>query len=99
MPVRRYVVPTEDAIKMFQEKGDISKAKLLKSAGKLYTTYYQIDDYVDFYYGSLLTNTSQLYLFGVEKYYDGILLRIPDKNDPSKLGKLIRQDKMFDIFK
>ena len=99
MPIRRYVVPAEDAIKMFEEKGDIAKVKLLKSAGKLYTTYYKIDDYVDYYYGSLLTNTKYLYLFGVEKYYDGILLRIPDKQDPSKLGELIRQDKMFDIFK
>ncbi|MDD6854112.1 MULTISPECIES: nucleoside kinase [Prevotella] len=99
IPVRRFVVPTENAIKMFEEKGDISKAKLLRSAGKLYTTYYQIDDYVDYFYGSLLTNTSKLYLFGVEKYYDGILLRIPDRNDPSRLGALIRQDKMFEIFK
>lgn len=91
--------PTEDAIKMFEEKGDKAKVKLLKSAGKLYTTYYKIDDYVDYYYGSLLTNTKYIYLFGVEKYYDGILLRIPDRKDPSRLGALIRQDKMFDIFK
>ncbi len=99
MPIRRFVVPTEDAIKMFQEKGDTSKVKLLKSAGKLYTTYYQLDDYVDFFYGSLLTNTSQIHLFGVEKYYDGILLRLPSKANPAELGKLIRQDKMFEIFK
>ena len=70
----------------------------MKSTGRLYTTYYQIDDYVDYYYGSLLTNTSQLFLFGLEPYYDGVLLRIPSKQDPSQLGKLIRQDKMFDIF-
>ena len=56
MPIRRFEVPTETAVKMFQEKGDMAKVKLLKSYGRLYTTYYQIDDYVDYYYGSLLTS-------------------------------------------
>ncbi len=99
MPICRYMVPTEDAIKLFEEKGDVEKVKLLKTSGFIYTTYYKIGDYVDFYYGTLLTNTSQLYLFGLEKYYDGMLLRIPSLKDPDKLGELTRQDKMFDIFK
>ena len=99
MPIRRYMVPTEDAIALFQEKGDVEKVKLLKTSGSIYTTYYKIGEYVDFYYGTLLTNTSGLYLFGLEKYYDGMLLRIPSLKDPDVLGEMTRQDKMFDIFK
>ena len=99
MPIRRYMVPTEDAIALFQEKGDVEKVKLLKTSGSIYTTYYKIGEYVDFYYGTLLTNTSGLYLFGLEKYYDGMLLRIPSLKNPDKLGEMTRQDKMFDIFK
>ena len=99
MPIRRYMVPTEDAIALFQEKGDVEKVKLLKTSGSIYTTYYKIGEYVDFYYGTLLTNTSGLYLFGLEKYYDGMLLRIPSLKDPDKLGEMTKQDKMFDIFK
>ena len=99
MPIRRYMVPTEDAIALFQEKGDVEKVKLLKTSGSIYTTYYKIGEYVDFYYGTLLTNTSGLYLFGLEKYYDGMLLRIPSLRDPDKLGEMTKQDKMFDIFK
>ena len=99
MPIKRHEVPTEEAIQMFSQKGDEAKAKLLKSAGSLYTTYYQIYDYVDYYYGSLLTNTSQIYLFGLEKYYDGLLLRIPDLKNPDVLPEMTRQDKMFSIFK
>ena len=98
MPILRHEVPTEDAIKMFESKGDTSKVKLLKSYGRLYTTYYQIDDYVDYYYGSLLTNTSQIYLFGLEKYFDGLLLRIPDLKNPHVLPEMTHQDKMFGIF-
>ena len=99
MPIRRFEVPTETAVKMFQEKGDMAKVKLLKSYGRLYTTYYQIDDYVDYYYGSLLTNTSQIYLFGLEKYFDGLLLRIPSLKNPKVLPEMTHQDKMFGIFK
>ena len=99
MPIRRFTVPTEEAIAHFQEKGDVEKVKLLKTSGSIYTTYYKIGEYVDYYYGTLLTNTSQLYLFGLEKYYDGMLLRIPSICNPDVLGEMTRQDKMFDIFK
>ena len=99
MPIRRFTVPTEEAIALFQEKGDVEKVKLLRTSGSIYTTYYKIGEYVDYYYGTLLTNTSQLYLFGLEKYYDGMLLRIPSICNPDVLGEMTRQDKMFDIFK
>ena len=99
MPIRRFTVPTEEAVALFQEKGDVEKVKLLKTSGSIYTTYYKIGDYVDYYYGTLLTNTSQLYLFGLEKYYDGMLLRIPSIKNPDVLGEMTRQDKMFEIFK
>lgn len=99
MPIRRFTVPTEEAIALFQEKGDVEKVKLLRTSGSIYTTYYKIGEYVDYYYGTLLTNTSQFYLFGLEKYYDGMLLRIPSVSNPDELGEMTRQDKMFDIFK
>ena len=99
IPIRRFTVPTEEAIALFQEKGDVEKVKLLRTSGSIYTTYYKIGEYVDYYYGTLLTNTSQLYLFGLEKYYDGMLLRIPSVSNPDELGEMTRQDKMFDIFK
>ena len=99
LPIHRHETTTEEAIRMFEDLHNRSKVKLLQSTGRLYTTYYDIDGYVDYYYGSMLTNTSQLYLFGVEKYYDGLLLRIPSREHPGELGEMTHQDKMFDIFK
>lgn len=98
IPIERFEVRTEEAIRMFEQKGDEAKVKLLKSVGSLYTVYHRIDDYVDYYYGSLLTNTSDIYLFGLERYFEGLLLRIPSKRDPSQLGALVKQDKMFEVF-
>ena len=99
LPIHRYESTTEEAIDMFREAGTMSKVKLLESSGRLYTTYYDLDGYKDYYYGTLLTNTSEIHLFGLEYYYDGLLLRIPSREDPSQLGAFIRQDKMFEIFK
>ena len=99
LPIHRYETTTKEAIKMFEILHTFSKVKLLKSIGRIYTTYYEIDGYIDYYYGAMLTNTSQLYLFGLEKYYDGLLLRIPSATHPDELGEMVNQDKMFGIFK
>ena len=98
-PIHRHETTTEEAIHMFQILHTFSKVKLLQSSGSLYTTFYDIDDYYDYFYGALLTRTSQIYLFGLEKYYDGLLLRIPSTEHPEELGELVMQDKMFGIFK
>ena len=99
LPIHRYEATTEEAIEMFREAGTISKVNLLESSGRLYTTYYDLDGYKDYYYGTLLINTGDIHLFGLEFYYDGLLLRIPSQENPSQLGTFIRQDKMFEIFK
>ena len=98
LDIHRYETTTEEAIEMFSKMGSVSKVKLLESTGRLYTTYYDLDGYKDYYYGALLTNTELLHLFGLEFMYHGCLLRIPSRNDPSRLKRFIRQDKMFDIF-
>ncbi len=99
LPIHRFEAPTEEAIEIFQKLGATSKVKLLETLGRLYTTYYELDGYKDYFYGAMLTNTSQLYLFGLEKYYNGLLLRTPSLSDPSTLGPVTRQDKMFELFK
>ena len=99
LPIHRHETTTEEAIAMFRELGQASKVKLLESTGRINTTYYDIDGYRDYYYGALLTNTKQLYLFGLEKYFDGLLLRLPSTEHPEELGEMTHQDKMFGIFK
>jgi uridine kinase len=104
LPVHRYQTTTEEAIAMWSKDSSPqtpqnSKVKLLRSQGALYTTYYDLDGYRDYFYGAMLTNTSMLYLFGLEPYYDGLLLRLPSNKRPSELGEMVRQDRMFAIFK
>lgn len=71
LPIQRFETTTEEAVEMFNRLGDGQKAKLLRSSGTLYSVYYVLDDYKDYYYGSMLTNTAQIHLFGLEPYFDG----------------------------
>lgn len=99
IPFRRTECHTEEAIKIFEEEGMNDKVKLLKTSGSLYTYYYTLGDTIDYYYGNLLPSTGFIWLFDIVKYYDGILLRIPNKEKPDVLEEVIKQEKMLDVFK
>ena len=73
--------------------------QLLESCGSLYTHYYTLGETADYFYGSLLIKTSQLYLFDIVPYGDGLLLRLPDPKNPHQLQPMVEQPKMFDVFR
>ena len=98
LPYHRITCPTEDAVRLFRENGQESKAELLESYGSLYTNYYTLGETPDYFYGSLLIRTGQITLFDVIPYYDGILLRLPDPEHPQQLKPMIDQHKMFSVF-
>ncbi len=83
----------------FSERGMNDKVKLLETSGSLYTYYYTLGDTVDYYYGNLLPSTGFIWLFDIVKYYDGLLLRIPNKENPNVLEEVVKQEKMLDVFK
>ena len=99
MRIVRHECPVDEAAQIFEKRGTSSKVKLMQTIGDLYTVYYELGGYADYYYGALLPSTGRLHLFDLAKYYDGMLLRIPRMDDPSQLGEMIMQDKMFGIFK
>ena len=98
LPITRYEQRTEDVIKIFQERGMTDKVKLLSTSGKLYSFYYRLGDTLDCYYSSLVPSTGYIKKFDIVKYYDGLLLQIPNKNNPEKIEELIKQKKMLEVF-
>ena len=98
IPIRRHNRPSEEVIELFRKEGDTSKVALFETLGRMYSTYSSIDDYNDSFYGPTLTNTGEITLYGLEMYNDGLLLRIPRRDDPTKLGSYIAQKKMFEVF-
>ena len=99
IPFKRYECHTEEVVELFRQKGMMDKVKLLETSGNLYSYYYTLGDTVDYYYGSLLPSTGYIHLFGLEKYYDGLLLQVPNRQQPDELEEMIKQEKMLDVFK
>lgn len=97
-PFHRHEIQTTEAVKRFEEVGAEDKVKLLKSCDDIYTTYYTLDGYMDYYYDALLPHCGYLKVWGVELYQGGILLRVPDRHKPEQLAPLMAQPKTFEIF-
>ncbi len=98
MPFRRNETPTEEAIRIFRERGFSDKVKLLETSGQTYCYYYTLGDTVDYYYGALLPSAGYLKVWGLQRYDDGLLLMAPDKKHPEKLAKREEQPKAYEAF-
>ena len=98
MPFRRSEATTEEAIRVFAERGFSDKVKLLETCGQAYTDYYMLGDTVDYYYGPLVPSAGYLKVWGLERYQEGLLLRVPDWYNPLKLAEKVDMPKTFGMF-
>ena len=98
MPFRRTEATNEEAIRVFTERGFTDKVKLLETSGQIYSDYYTLGDTVDYYYGPLVPSAGYLKVWGLERYEEGMLLRVPDWYNPLKLAEKVDQPKTFGMF-
>ena len=95
---KRIECHTAEAIEIFSNIGRTDKVRQLETYGSLYASYYMLDDYIDYYYGGLLPSTGYINLFEIEKFCDGVLLRIPDRDKPMSLEDKVPQEKLQERF-
>ena len=98
MPFRRMEAPLEEAVRVFTERGFFDKVKLLETSGQVYTYYYILGNTIDYYYGPLVPSSGYLKVWGLERYQDGLLLRVPDKRNPEVLAEKVPQPRTFEVF-
>jgi uridine kinase len=98
MPFRRTEATNEEAIRVFAERGFADKVKLLETSGQIYSDYYMLGDTADYYYGPLVPSAGYLKVFGLEPYHDGMLLRVPDWNNPTILAEKVDMPKTYEMF-
>ena len=98
LPFRRTEATIEEAIRVFKERGFVDKVKLLETSGQVYSYYYTLGDTVDYYYGPLVPSAGYLKVWKLERYQDGLLLRVPDKHNPMVLAEKVDMPKTFGVF-
>lgn len=99
MQFERFEKPTEEVISIFKKRGLTDKVRLLETLNSVYTTYYKLGDVEDSYYGPLAPSTGYINVFGLVPYGEGMLLRIPDIDNPEQLQVMEPQPMTFDIYK
>ncbi|MBR4788031.1 MAG: nucleoside kinase [Bacteroidales bacterium] len=99
IPFERVGLPTPDAIRKFQEYGLEDKYELFKNRDRIYTSVYKLENTINYYYGFMVPSTSYLKTFGLEKYEDGLLLKLPSTKNINVLPKTRQMPKLFSVYK
>ena len=88
---------TKDVIQMFSTRVD-GESTIFETLGNPYCRYFRMGDFIDYYTNTLMPSSGYINVFDLEPYFDGMLLRIPNRTNPTILEDKIPQDKMFSIF-
>ncbi|MDY0078402.1 MAG: nucleoside kinase [Bacteroidales bacterium] len=99
LPFERDEIRTDEALKIFERFNLEDKCTLMRTRRQFYSSVYRLDDVVNYFYGYLVPSTAYLNHFGLEEYYKGMLLVMPEKHNPNQLVKVVDQPKLFEIFK
>lgn len=90
---------TEEVVRLFREKGMEDKALLLETSKFMYSRYFELDGYINYFYGSLTPSTGYITIFDIMRYNGGFLLQIPNRATPDKLEDFVRQDKLLESYR
>ena len=99
LPIDRKMILTGNAVELYEKEGLHSKAELFREYGRLYAPICFLNGSVNFFYGHVLISTGCITNFGIERYYDGLLLRFPVPMNMQELEPAVGQDKLFGIFR
>lgn len=99
-PIRTEEKRTKDVMALFHEyrHHDDTDTTLFETLGNPYCRYYSMGDFIDYYTDALMPSTGYINIFDLEPYFNGMLLRIPNRNNPTELEDIIPQERMFGIF-
>jgi len=89
---------TVEVIRKFEAQGLTDKINLLKHKGQNFTSYYDLDGHIGSFYGCMIPSTGYLKVFDLNKYFNGMLLQLPQKKNPKFVENLVVQNKLFEIF-
>jgi uridine kinase len=89
---------TEEVMRKFDAQGLTDKISLLKHKGQNFSSYYTLGGFIGSFYGYMIPSTGYLKVFDLNKYFNGLLLQLPQRNNPVKVEDLVIQNKLFEIF-
>ena len=96
-PIYEEEKQTKEVIRMFAARYN-NEGSIFETLGNPYCRYFRMGDFIDYYTNVLLPSSGYINVFDLNPYEDGMLLRIPNRANPTRLEDSIPQEKMFSIF-
>ena len=98
IPIKKVGLPSAEAVEICRQQNMNFKARLLEQQGDLFSYLYFLGPLANYFYGYMLPSTGYLKVFDLVPYYDGLLLRVPNPANFSKVLPFGKLDKLFGVF-
>lgn len=98
VPIVRCHVPLEEALALFQTRGDDDKVRLMESRKKDYLVLYELRGVRDYFYGYMAPSTGYLTTFDLAHDGEGFVLQHPRRSEPDRLQPISALPKLRNIF-
>lgn len=95
---QKRVISRTDAIKFFEAEGYIDKVRLLKYRPFEHFQLYDCEGMLEYFYGEMAPSTGFVPVFHVTRYFDGLELLLPDKQNLSETAPFSEQLKLQQTF-
>lgn len=99
IPIRKFCLGRDEAIKCFNERGLIKKAELLSQNEAVEeVACYELDGYINSFYGPMVPSTGYIEYFELKKYHRGVILRFPYPSKPDQIPEYVDEKKLCTAF-
>lgn len=95
LAITKKAYPAEEAVALFKKYGMNDKVKLFRYRRSSTINVYCLGDYYDYYYGYMLPSTGYISCFDLLPYENGLILLLPEKEEPEKLPAFEPRKKLF----
>ena len=99
LPFVRKNMLTSEAVKAFKKDGLDDKVLLFKGRKQKHTSVYTLGENIGYFYGYLVPSTSVLKNFKLTFYRKGIVLLLPDPQNPENVKAFKESPKFFNVIK
>jgi len=97
-PIIKHTMTSEAAIALFRKTGQLDKVRLLKYRHQPEVHVYELEGYLDYFYGYMVPNTQLLTVFELLPYRGGLLMQTPEPETPDCIKPYQPLPKLGEIF-
>ena len=97
LPISKRSENTDDALELFHKHGMYDKEKLFYYRRASRVNIYSIENFEDYFFGYMVLDTGYIKYFDLALYNEGLVLLLPDKNNPKQVPEFYVSRKLFEV--